>query len=140
MCGLALTSFLHETAVSGVYRYVLLAEIRPPPSIACWFVVAMLMDSRVDIIVRQTLAPTVAVDLRSLTVFTAFLSRVHQTPLGSVSMPTALVKVTVALPRYSTPGESSCHGTRDQSGSDPAAKGIGLAVAVWKLRIELLSP
>jgi hypothetical protein len=33
------------------------------------------------------------------------------------------------LPRYSTPGQYVVAVTRDQSGSDPMAKGIGLAVA-----------
>ena len=51
------------------------------------------------------------------------------TPLQSVSLPTGLVKVTVVLPRYSTPGQYVVAVTRDQSGSDPVAKGIGLAVA-----------
>jgi hypothetical protein len=49
--------------------------------------------------------------------------------LQSVTLPTALVKVTVVLPRYSTPGQYVVAVTRDQSGSDPVAKGVGLAVA-----------
>jgi hypothetical protein len=50
-------------------------------------------------------------------------------PLQSVSLPAAVVKVTVVLPRYSTPGQYVVAVTGDQSGSDPVAKGIGRAVA-----------
>ena len=42
-------------------------------------------------------------------------------PLQSVSLPRALVKVTIVLPRYSTPGKYVVEVTRDQSGSDPVA-------------------
>ena len=51
------------------------------------------------------------------------------TPLQSVSLPAALVKVTVVLPRYSTPGQYVVAVTRDQSGSGPVARGVGSAVS-----------
>lgn len=48
--------------------------------------------------------------------------------LQSVSLPTALVKVTIVLPRYSTPGKYVVAVTRNQSGTDPL--GVGSAPAV----------
>jgi hypothetical protein len=48
--------------------------------------------------------------------------------LQSVSLPTALVKVTIVLPRYSTPGKYVVAVTRDQSGNDPVAVGGAPAV------------
>jgi hypothetical protein len=75
-------------------------------------------------------APNVAVVSRTLDLSNAGSFRGDQpAPLQSVSLPTALVKVTIVLPRYSTPGQYVVAVTRDQSGSDPVAKGIGLAVA-----------
>ena len=75
-------------------------------------------------------APNVAVASKTLDLFNAGSYRGDQpAPLQSVSLPTAVVKVTVVLPRYSTPGNYVVAVTRDQSGSDPVAKGIGLAVA-----------
>lgn len=75
-------------------------------------------------------APNVAVVSKTLDLSNAGSYRGDQpAPLQSVSLPTALVKVTVVLPRYSTPGRYVVAVTRDQSGSDPVAKGIGLAVA-----------
>jgi hypothetical protein len=74
--------------------------------------------------------PSVAVISKTLDLFNAGSYRGDQpAPLQSASLPTALVKVTVVLPRYSTPGQYVVAVTRDQSGSDPVAKGIGLAVA-----------
>jgi hypothetical protein len=74
--------------------------------------------------------PNVAVVSKTLDLSNAGSYRGDRpTPLQSVSLPTALVKVTVVLPRYSTPGQYVVAVTRDQSGSDPVAKGIGLAVA-----------
>jgi hypothetical protein len=44
-------------------------------------------------------------------------------PLQSVSLPAALVKVTIVLPRYSRPGQYTVAVTRDQSVNDPLAHG-----------------
>jgi hypothetical protein len=44
-------------------------------------------------------------------------------PLQSVSLPAALVKVTIILPRYSRPGQYTVAVTRDQTVSDPLAHG-----------------
>jgi len=75
-------------------------------------------------------APNVTVVSKTLDLSNAGSYRGDQpTPLQSVSLPTALVKVTVVLPRYSTPGQYVVAVTRDQSGSHPVARGIGLAVA-----------
>jgi hypothetical protein len=74
--------------------------------------------------------PNVAVISKTLDLFNAGSYRGDQpTPLQSVSLPSALVKVTVVLPRYSTAGQYVVAVTRDQSGNDPVAKGVGLAVA-----------
>jgi hypothetical protein len=74
--------------------------------------------------------PDVAVVSKTLDLSNAGSYRGDQpAPLQSVSLPTALVKVTVVLPRYSTPGKYVVAVTRDQSGSDPVAKGIGSAVS-----------
>jgi len=43
--------------------------------------------------------------------------------LQSVSLPVALVKVTIILPRYSRPGQYSIAVTRDQTVNDPLAHG-----------------
>jgi hypothetical protein len=76
------------------------------------------------------LAPNVAVVSRTLDLSNAGSYRGDQpAPLQSVSLPAAVVKVTVVLPRYSTPGQYVVAVTHDQSGSDPVAKGIGPAVA-----------
>ncbi len=75
-------------------------------------------------------APNVAVVSRTLDLSNAGSYRGDQpAPLQSVSLPTALVKVTIVLPRYSTPGQYLVAVTRDQSGNDPVAKGIGSAVS-----------
>jgi hypothetical protein len=75
-------------------------------------------------------APNVAVVYRTLDLSNAGSYRGDQpAPLQSVSLPAAVVKVTVVLPRYSTPGQYVVAVTRDKSGSDPVAKGIGVAVA-----------
>jgi hypothetical protein len=75
-------------------------------------------------------ATNVAVVSRTLDLSNAGSYRGDQpAPLQSVSLPMALVKVTVVLPRYSTPGKYVVAVTRDQSGSYPVAKGIGSAVS-----------
>lgn len=75
-------------------------------------------------------APNVAVVSRTLDLSNAGSYRGDQpAPLQSVSLPTAVVKVTVVLPRYSTPGNYVVAVTRDQSGSSPVAKGIGPTVS-----------
>ncbi|MGB6688636.1 MAG: hypothetical protein WBE76_12420 [Terracidiphilus sp.] len=75
-------------------------------------------------------APNVAVVSRTLDLSNAGSYRGDQpSPLQSVSLPTAVVKVTVVLPRYSTPGNYVVAVTRDQSGSSPVAKGIGPTVS-----------
>ncbi len=43
-------------------------------------------------------------------------------PLQAVSLPAALVKVTIVLPRYSDPGQYAVAVTRDQGGNDLVAK------------------
>jgi hypothetical protein len=48
--------------------------------------------------------------------------------LQSVSLPTALVKVAIVLPRYSTPGKYVVAVTRDRSGNDLVARGSAPAV------------
>jgi hypothetical protein len=75
-------------------------------------------------------APNVAVVSRTLDLSNAGSYRGDQpAPLQSVSLPMALVKVTIVLPRYSTPGQYVVAVTRDQSGGYPVAKGIGPAVS-----------
>jgi len=74
--------------------------------------------------------PNVAAATRTVDLFNAGSYRGDQpAPLQSVSLPAALVNVTVVLPRYSTPGQYVVAVTRDQSGNDPVAKGIGAAVS-----------
>lgn len=74
--------------------------------------------------------PNVAAATRTVDLFNAGSYRGDQpAPLQSVSLPAALVKVTVILPRYSTPGQYVVAVTQDQSGSNPVAKGIGAAVS-----------
>jgi hypothetical protein len=48
-------------------------------------------------------------------------------PLQSVSLPAALVKVTIILPRYSRPGQYTVAVTRDQSVNDPLANSTAAA-------------
>jgi hypothetical protein len=48
-------------------------------------------------------------------------------PLQAVSLPAALVKVTIILPRYSEPGNYAVAVTRDQSGKDLLAKASAAA-------------
>ena len=48
-------------------------------------------------------------------------------PLQSVSLPAALVKVTIILPRYSRPGQYTVAVTHDQSANDPLAHGAAAA-------------
>lgn len=73
--------------------------------------------------------PNVAAVTKTVDLFNAGSYRGDQpAPLQSVSLPAALVKVTVVLPRYSTPGQYVVAVTRDQSGNDPVAKGVGPAV------------
>ena len=74
--------------------------------------------------------PNVAAATRTVDLFNAGSYRGDRpAPLQSVSLPATLVKVTVVLPRYSTPGQYVVAVTRDQSGNDPVAKGIGAAVS-----------
>lgn len=47
--------------------------------------------------------------------------------LQAVSLPAALVKVTIVLPRYSDPGRYAVAVTRDQRGDDLIARATGLA-------------
>lgn len=73
---------------------------------------------------------SLAASSRSLDLWNAGAYRGNQpTQLRSVSLPTALVKATIVLPRYSTPGQYAVAVTRDQSGNDLVAKGSGIAVA-----------
>jgi hypothetical protein len=48
-------------------------------------------------------------------------------PLQSVSLPAALVKVTIILPRFSRPGQYMVAVTHDQSVNDPLAHGAAAA-------------
>ena len=48
-------------------------------------------------------------------------------PLQSVTLPAALVKVTIILPRYSEPGRYAVAVTRDQTGNDLLAKSSAAA-------------
>jgi hypothetical protein len=49
-------------------------------------------------------------------------------PLQAVSLPAALVKVTIILPRYSDPGRYAVAVTRDQGGNDLLAKASAAAI------------
>jgi hypothetical protein len=49
-------------------------------------------------------------------------------PLQSVSLPRALVKVTIILPRYSRPGQYTVAVTRDQTVNDPLAHGSASSI------------
>lgn len=74
-------------------------------------------------------APNVAAVSKTLDLFDAGSYRGDQpAPLQSVSLPTALVKVTVVLPRYSASGRYVVAVTQDRSGSNPVAKGMGRTV------------
>jgi len=74
--------------------------------------------------------PNVAAVTRTVDLFNAGSYRGDQpAPLQSVSLPAAMVKVTVILPRYSTPGQYVVAVTEDQSGSNPVAKGVGPAIS-----------
>lgn len=48
-------------------------------------------------------------------------------PLQSVTLPAALVKVTIILPRYSEPGQYAVAVTRDQTGNDLLAQSVANA-------------
>jgi hypothetical protein len=48
-------------------------------------------------------------------------------PLQSVTLPAAMVKVTVILPRYSEPGQYAVAVTRDQTGNDLLAQSSATA-------------
>jgi hypothetical protein len=50
-------------------------------------------------------------------------------PLQAVSLPAALVKVTIILPRYSDPGRYAIAVTRDQGGTDMLAKASATATS-----------
>jgi hypothetical protein len=74
--------------------------------------------------------PNVAAVSKTLDLLNAGSYRGDQpAPLQSVSLPSAVVKVTVVLPRYSSPGQYVVAVTQDQSGSNTVAKGVGLAVS-----------
>jgi hypothetical protein len=49
-------------------------------------------------------------------------------PLQSVSLPAALVRVKIILPRYSRPGQYAVAVTRDQTVSDPLAQGNATSI------------
>jgi hypothetical protein len=49
-------------------------------------------------------------------------------PLQSVSLPRALVRVTIILPRYSRPGQYAVAVTRDQTVNDPLAHGNAASI------------
>lgn len=116
---------LRNEKVTSPRRVALIAIVA-----CCVLIVASIVwiSSRRSREVQTT--PNVAVVSKTLDLSNAGSYRGDQpAPLQSVSLPTAIVKVTVVLPRYSTPGQYIVAVTRDQSGSDPVAKGIGLAVA-----------
>ena len=54
-------------------------------------------------------------------------SSAEPSPLQSVSLPAALVKVTIILPRYSRLGQYTVAVTRDQTVNDPLAHGSAVA-------------
>ena len=51
-------------------------------------------------------------------------------PLQSVSLPAAFVKVTIILPRYSEPGRYAVAGTRDRTGNDLLAQSSAAATGI----------
>jgi hypothetical protein len=51
------------------------------------------------------------------------------TPLQAVSLPAALIKVTITLPRYSSPGQYVVAVARERTGGDLVAKASGTALA-----------
>ena len=51
-------------------------------------------------------------------------------PLQSVTLPAALVKVTIILPRYSEPGQYAVAVTRDQTGNDLLAQSSATATGI----------
>jgi hypothetical protein len=124
LCMRKLLALRNEKATST--RRVALAAI----VVSCVLIVASIVwiSSRRSPEMQPT--PNAAVVSKTLDLFNAGSYRGDQpTPLQSVSLPTALVKVTVVLPRYSTPGQYVVAVTQDQSGSNPVAKGIGPAVS-----------
>ncbi|MCU1223062.1 MAG: hypothetical protein JWQ42_1155 [Edaphobacter sp.] len=76
---------------------------------------------------KQQMADLVAVPV-SLDLWNAGTFRGDQPgPLRAVSLPAALVKVTIILPRYSDPGRYAVAVTRDQRGNDLLAKASAAA-------------
>jgi hypothetical protein len=74
-------------------------------------------------------APNLAVASKTVDLWNVGTYRGEQaSPLQSVSLPAALVKLTIILPRFSGPGEYVVAVTRDQNGSDVMAQGRAQAV------------
>jgi hypothetical protein len=70
-----------------------------------------------------------AIDLWNAGTLRGFQSDPAQpSPLQSVSLPRALVRVTIILPRYSRPGQYTVAVTRDQTVSNPLAHGNATSI------------
>lgn len=94
---------------------------------SCLLVVALFLGSRNwrrrtdDRIPTNMAAVSQTVDLSNAGSFRGD----QPAPLQAVSLPAALVKVTIILPRYSEPGRYAVSVTRDQGGSDLLARASG---------------
>ncbi len=94
---------------------------------SCLLVAALFLSSRHwgrptdDRIPTDMAAVSQTVDLSNAGTFRGD----QPTPLQAVSLPAALVKVTIILPRYSEPGRYAVSVTRDQRGSDLLARASG---------------
>ena len=94
---------------------------------SCLLVAALFLGSRnwgrptEDRIPTDMAAVTQTVDLSNAGTFRGD----QAAPLQAVSLPAALVKVTIILPRYSEPGRYVVSVTRDQRGSNLLASSIG---------------
>jgi outer membrane translocation and assembly module TamA len=93
----------------------------------CLIVVALVMVARHRANPSHSV-PEVAAVQETVDLWNAGTLRSDQpSPLQSVSLPAALVKVTIILPRYSEPGRYVVAVTRDQTGNDPLAQSSTVA-------------
>ena len=93
----------------------------------CLIVVALVMVARHRANPSHSV-PEVAAVQETVDLWNAGTLRSDQpSPLQSVSLPAALVKVTIILPRYSEPGRYVVAVTRDQTGNDLLAQSSTVA-------------
>jgi hypothetical protein len=95
----------------------------------CVIVVALILVARHEAIPPRPVPDEAAVQV-TVDLWNAGTLRGDQpSPLQSVTLPAALAKVTIILPRYSESGRYSVAVTRDRTGNDLLAKGSATAIA-----------